>query len=103
MAPLDVEPGVEIIKETLLDDPKDLTSFSGTALGPSTSGPIDTTELPTVPFLLVIILQLAIEATDLEDISFGPITDNNAKLVQLMVDQFFTFIGTFLPIVLQDT
>lgn len=40
----------------------------------------------TVPLLFVIVQQLAVEVDDVEDISFGPITDPNARLVQLLVD-----------------
>lgn len=90
MTSFGTEPGGEIIKEIFLDDPKDVSSSSGTALGPSTFGPAYTTKLATVPFSPVVTLQLVVEAADLEDVSFGPITGNNARLVQMMVEQFFS-------------
>lgn len=77
----DAKPKAEIVNETFSDDPMDVDSSSGMDLGSSTSGSADTTELATVSFLLLIIMQLAVEAAYLKDISFGPITGNNARLV----------------------
>lgn len=90
------------MQETSPSRPQDITSSSGTVLEPLTSGSTDVPGLVMIPILSVIISQLATEVTD-EDTSLEPITGPHAMLVQVMVDQFFLYMGSVLLAVLQDT
>lgn len=96
------EPEAKIVQEAFLGDHQDIASSSGMTLEPLTSRPVDTIGLVMVLLLSMIVLQLTAKVADIEDVSFGPIIGLNKRLVQLIVYQFFTYIDTFLPVMLQD-
>lgn len=79
--------------------PSNITSSSSTVLELLTSGFVEIPTQVMIPILSVIVLQLAAEVAE-EDISLGQIAGPHEVIVQVLLDQFFTYIKIVLPMFL---